>query len=100
MARERRFEPRHPVNQPVEISWTDQNGSVETSEAILSDLSRSGACFQIAGAIRVGTPLQISVREHKLKGKVLHCVRTQSGFSLGVELDPESQGVIKARQLS
>jgi len=100
MTRERRFEPRHSANEPVEISWLDQNGAVETARGLLRDLSRSGARIQVDRAIRVGTALQITVREYKLSARVLYCVRTPSDFLLGVELDPDSQGVVRTRQLS
>lgn len=99
MARERRFEPRHTANEPVEISWPE-NGSLQTGPALLRDLSRSGARLHVDHALRVGTPIGIRVREHQLSARVLYCVRSQTEFLLGVELDAESQGVVTAKQLS
>jgi hypothetical protein len=96
--RDRRFEPRHETNEPVELFWSDSSGADQAGAANLRDLSRSGASVQSKHPIPVRIPLRISIRDQVLKAQVRSCVRTPSGYLVGVLFDPEFQGRIKAKR--
>jgi len=89
--RDRRFEPRHTANDPVEVSWPGGTGS-----GILRDYSRSGARIEMEHPVKVGTEAHIKVRGLELAGQIRSCVRTQTAAHLlGIEFDPEFQGKIR-----
>jgi PilZ domain len=91
---DRRFEKRHAVREPVEISWASDLGD-QSSDATLSDLSRSGARIRLNRAIKLGSELQIEIRGASLKGTVMSCAREGPAFKVGVEFHPDSQGIVK-----
>jgi hypothetical protein len=96
--RDRRFEPRHVVTETVELHWTEPTANLQCTGQ-LCDLSISGARVQIQRPIQVLTPITVTVRERDLRGKVRNCSRHQAEYMLGIEFDPEYQGVVKARSL-
>ncbi|HWZ30686.1 MAG TPA: PilZ domain-containing protein [Bryobacteraceae bacterium] len=95
--RDRRFEPRHPTYENIEIGWAGDAGVDQKCPGVLRDLSRSGARIQLDRPIRLQTPLRIGIRDMELRGRVASCVLVESTYMVGVEFDPEFQGKIKTR---
>ncbi len=95
--RDRRFEPRQESSVPVEVHWTDAAGPEQMCAGILRDFSRTGARIQIARPVRLQTFVRVIVRNTELKGRVHYCVRSLAGYMLGLQFEPESQGILKGK---
>jgi PilZ domain len=91
---DRRFEKRHAVREPIELSWLNDQGE-QSSDATLSDPSRSGARIRLNRAIKLGTDLQIEIRSTTLKATVMSRAREGPNFKVGVEFHPDSQGIVQ-----
>ena len=91
--RDRRFEPRQPSADHIELSWADGSASGK-----LTDLSRSGARLALDCPIRVGTPVRVMVGGVLVTGRVASCLKPVEGYSLGIEFDPEFQSVLKRKK--
>jgi hypothetical protein len=96
--RDRRFESRHAVSEAVELHWMEAAANAHCTGQ-LCDLSISGARIQVERPIRVQTPIRFTLQERELRGKVRNCSRHQAEYMLGIEFDPEYQGIVKARSL-
>lgn len=88
--RDRRFEPRYGTNEPVELSW-----SGDAVGGVLRDFSRSGARIDVDRPIPVGTTAQMTIRGEQLRVEVRSCEQSPSGYTAGVEFEPDSQGKLK-----
>jgi len=97
MAGDRRFEPRHAANEPVEISWIDSTGAEKKCAGTLRDRSVSGARIRVERPIQVQTPIRIRVRDKELTARVRSCVRSLAGLVIGVEFDAEHQHALDAK---
>jgi hypothetical protein len=97
--RDRRFEPRHPTNEQVGVSWRDETGVDQACTGILMDVSRSGARVRLERPVRAKAAVRVVIRDKELSGSVKSCVRARAGFLLGLEFDPEFQGIVTARSL-
>lgn len=70
----------------VELCWLDNSGRQQHRVANLEDISLSGVCLQIEGAIPRGTPVSIRYGDGELLGTVRYCRYEGLGYFLGVEL--------------
>jgi hypothetical protein len=95
LMRDRRFELRHVTNQPVELRWTGADGSDQGCAGTMRDFSRSGARIELDRPVPVQTAVQVALGEQKLGTRIASCVRAKAAYLVGVEFDPEFQGVIK-----
>jgi len=94
--RDRRDEPRHPSGEHVEVCWSDDAGVDQSCTGVLQDFSRSGARIRFDRPVRTKTKVRLTIGAKVLRGAVRSCVRLQSGYMLGIEFDPEYQGILKA----
>jgi PilZ domain len=85
--RDRRFEPRHYAHDVVELRW-EGSGAAHECPGFLRDLSRSGARVESERSIEVQTPVQIVIRNQKRTARVTFCIRTPTGFMVGLDLTP------------
>ena len=70
----------------VELCWLDNAGREHRRVANLEDISLSGVCLQIEGAIPTGTPVSIRYGDGELLGSVRYCRFEGLGYFVGVEL--------------
>ena len=96
--RDRRFEPRQAANESVEVRWTEATGADRLCSGVVRDLSRSGASIVLDHPIHVLTPVRVTIRNQELNARVRFCIRAQTGFVLGVELRPDSQGLLQTHR--
>ena len=75
----------------VEASWTDKDGATQRVNALLENISPSGACLQFETAIPLGVQLRFECDKHEFSGEVRYCTYHEIGYFVGVELEPESQ---------
>ncbi len=75
----------------VELCWLDANGREQRRVANLEDISLSGVCLQIEGAIPIGTPVAVRYGDGELLGAVRYCRYEGLGYFLGVELSEGSK---------
>jgi hypothetical protein len=91
--RDRRFEPRFSAAQQVRLSWPDGAAS-----GTLLDLSRSGARVGLDQPVRINTAVRLTLDQTEASAQVRSCVKESTGYVLGVEFDPECQGVLKRKR--
>jgi hypothetical protein len=113
---ERRIESRFLCADIVNVEWLASNFSgvtsagaagrvLQSSEAVLEDISQQGACVQVDEEIPIGSPILISVvgeETARLAGVVSYCVFRDYGFFVGIKLSgetPWSSGVFEPRHL-
>jgi hypothetical protein len=94
---DRRFEPRHPVSEPVELSWSTDSDTHETCSGVLNDLSRSGARIRLIRTVRLNTAVRITIRGEELGATVSSCVRAYPGYAIGIEFNTPYPGTITPR---
>ena len=87
--RDRRYELRVQCTAPVELRWKDQAGELQCRAAILVDISRIGACVQVAVPVPFGTLLSFIYENQELIGKVQHCTRKKTHYVMGIEFDSD-----------
>jgi hypothetical protein len=63
----------------VEVKWRDHAGKAKKAQAVLEDISRSGACLQL---IRWSCP------KGDFAGVVRYCSYREIGYFVGVQFDP------------
>ena len=93
--RDRRFEPRQATDESVEVRWTEATGAERRGSGVVRDLSRSGASIVLDHPIHVLTPVRVTIRNQELNARVRSCIPAQTGYVLGVELWPHSQGFLR-----
>ncbi|MBK5295418.1 MAG: PilZ domain-containing protein [Acidobacteriia bacterium] len=84
---ERRVEPRLLCADLIEIEWQDNSGRSRRVMANLEDISISGACLQLDGAIPLQTRVRIKYPSGDLHGLIRYCVFKEIGYFLGVQFD-------------
>lgn len=80
----------------VEACWTDKNGETQRANALLEDISPSGACLQFETAVPRGVTLSWGSSKQEFTGEVRYCVYREIGYFVGVEFDPRSKWSKKA----
>ena len=80
----------------VEACWTDSNGETQRANALLEDISHSGACLQFETAIPLGVRLSWGSPKQEFIGEVRYCVYREIGYFVGVEFDLRSKWSKKA----
>jgi hypothetical protein len=94
--RDRRFDFRQLLlNDKVKLQWAGPTGTLSHCIGTLCDLSISGVRIKVDFPIQAQTPVGVTVRGKELRGKVQYCTRDQTKYLIGLELRPDSRGVIK-----
>ena len=88
---ERRSEVRMLCADVVEACWTDEHGQTQRANALLEDISASGACLQFETAIPLGVILRWGCPNREFFGEVRYCVYREIGYFVGVQLEPQSK---------
>lgn len=70
----------------VELCWLDENNRPRRRVANLEDISLSGVCLQVEGALPTGTPVSVRYGDGELLGTVRYCHFEGLGYFIGVEL--------------
>ncbi|NQY86256.1 MAG: PilZ domain-containing protein [Colwellia sp.] len=79
----------------VDIMWQDENGQEISKEIICLDFSRGGLKLDCDVALPVQTPVTVifklaSANNQKLYGKVLRCIKQDTGcFEIALVLDKD-----------
>jgi hypothetical protein len=80
----------------VEACWTDKDGKTQRANALLEDISPSGACLQFEEAVPLGVILRWGCPKQEFVGEVRYCVYREIGYFVGVEFEPQSKWSKKA----
>ena len=80
----------------VEACWTVGDGETQRANALLEDISPSGACLQFESAVPLGVQLSWSSRKQEFVGEVRYCVYREIGYFVGVKFDEEHKWSRKA----
>jgi hypothetical protein len=75
----------------VQATWTEPDGQVRTADALLEDISASGACYQFELAVPVGVTLHIASPKKEFVGEVRYCVYREIGYFVGVQFEAQSR---------
>ena len=73
----------------VETCWTDAEGVEQKANALLEDISASGACLQFEAAVPLGVPMRWAGAKKEFTGEVRYCVYREIGYFVGVQFEPE-----------
>jgi hypothetical protein len=95
---DRRFELRFDADEAAELQWTDAEGGSQISRGVLQEFSLSGMRLLMDRPSLLQASARILVRSLTLQGRIRWCRRYGTEFKVGVELDPECQGVLKPRR--
>jgi hypothetical protein len=87
---DKRSEVRMMCADMVEASWTDQDGQVQRSDALLENISASGACLEFEVPVPPGVNLKFTCKKHEFSGEVRYCKYAEVGYFVGVQLEPQS----------
>jgi hypothetical protein len=82
---DQRREARMMCADMVELRWVDQQNRPQQVVALLEDISPSGACVQLDGAIPVGTEVRWDCPKQSFSGVVRYCEYREIGFFVGIE---------------
>jgi hypothetical protein len=83
--RDRRFEPRFPVDQPVVVTMLDP-GDREPFEGTVVDLSRSGLGVRVPYSIDLGRRIEIRWLRGTVIAEVRNCRRIRpSNYRVGLK---------------
>ena len=88
---ERRSEVRMLCADVVEVSWKDAGGKSGRAQALLEDISASGACFQLEGPVPLGSEVRWNSPKREFSGWVRYCVYREIGYFIGVEFQQSSK---------
>src|SRR5262249_39574452 len=61
------------------------------SQAILEDISASGACLQLETSVPLGSVVRWHSPKEEFAGVVRYCVYREIGYFTGVQFDPASR---------
>jgi hypothetical protein len=89
--RERRSEIRMLCADLVEVNWKDAAGKRRKAQAVLEDISSSGACLQLESPVPLGVLVHWRSPKMEFSGLVRYCVYREIGYYLGVEFDDGSR---------
>jgi hypothetical protein len=88
---ERRLEVRMLCADLIEICWQDGAGKTQTAQAVLEDISASGACLQLEVPVPLGAALRWKSPKKEFSGSVRYCVYREIGYFVGVQFDASSR---------
>ena len=83
--RERRLEVRMLCADLIQVWWKDAAGRNFEAQAVLEDISSSGACLQFEIAVPLGTVLRWRSPKKEFEGIVRYCVYREIGYFVGVQ---------------
>src|SRR5689334_1157156 len=75
----------------VEISWHDLTSRRRSRQALLEDISPSGACVQLDSPLPVGSEIRLRCHREELTGYVKYCVYREIGYFAGIEFRTDSR---------
>ena len=75
----------------VDVSWRDAAGKTKRAQAVLEDISASGACLQLETPVPLGAVLHWRSPKKDFAGVVRYCVYREIGYFAGVQFDPASR---------
>jgi hypothetical protein len=84
-SRERRREPRFPLEEPVQI--TVLSPSRLSIRATILDVSRHGLQLRTEQLLPVSAPLQLCVGDFLLLGEAVFCVPQEGQFRAGISVE-------------
>jgi len=87
---DKRSEVRMMCADVVQASWTDKDGQKQSADALLENISPSGACLQFEVAVPEGVSLHIVCPKQEFVGEVRYCVYQEIGYFVGVKFEPQS----------
>lgn len=93
---ERRLEVRMLCADLIEICWKDGAGKTQKAQAVLEDISASGACLQVEVPVPLGVALRWRSPKKEFSGSVRYCTYREIGYFVGVEFDASSKWSRKA----
>ena len=74
----------------VEICWREGGGKTRRAQAVLEDISASGACLQLEVPVPLGAVVKWHSPKKLFSGFVRYCVYREIGYFVGVRLDASS----------
>ncbi|MDQ2900082.1 MAG: hypothetical protein M3Y07_09810 [Acidobacteriota bacterium] len=86
---ERRLEGRLLCADVVSVEWKDKSGWNRANDALLEDISPSGACLQADSPIPARSHVRIRVRDAVVEGEVRYCTFREIGYFVGIEFPTE-----------
>jgi hypothetical protein len=89
--RERRTEVRMLCADLIEVCWKITAGKTRRAQAVLEDISASGACLQLEVPAPLGAVLRWRSTNKEFAGVVRYCVYREIGYFVGVQFDPSSR---------
>ncbi|MBV9745882.1 MAG: PilZ domain-containing protein [Acidobacteriia bacterium] len=72
----------------VGVCWKDAEGKTKKAQAVLEDISASGACLQLETPVPLGVVLRWGSPKKEFAGVVRYCVYREIGYFVGVQFDP------------
>jgi hypothetical protein len=93
---DKRSEIRMLCADVVEATWTDNDGERQQANALLEDISPSGACLQFETPVPLGVHLTWGCPKQEFVGEVRYCVYREIGYFVGVEFEAKSKWSKKA----
>jgi hypothetical protein len=88
--RDKRSEVRMMCADVVAACWTDKDGQTQRADALLENISPSGACLQFEVPVPLGVSLHLVCTKHEFVGEVRYCVYQEIGYFVGVKFEPQS----------
>lgn len=74
----------------VQATWTDKDGQEQCADALLENISPSGACLQFETAVPAGVSLRLTFPKGEFVGEVRYCVYQEIGYFVGLKFEPQS----------
>ena len=74
----------------VEASWADREGTIQRANALLENISPSGACLQFEVAVPLGVSLRVACPKQEYIGEVRYCSYQEIGYFVGIQFEPQS----------
>ncbi len=75
----------------IEICWKDGAGNTQKAQAVLEDISASGACLQVEAPVPLGAELRWRSPKKEFCGAVRYCTYREIGYFVGVLFDASSK---------
>lgn len=87
---ERRIENRFACADLVRVDWLEGEDHFHTTEAVLEDISRTGACVQLDNKIQLGATIIITLAQARFSGHVCYCVYRDYGWFIGIRFSEDT----------
>ena len=89
--REQRSEVRMMCADLIEIWWRDRGGRNKKAQAVLEDISISGACLQLEAPVPLGVVVHWRSPKKRFSATVRYCAYREIGYFVGVQFHPASK---------